>query len=347
MTPTDFGKLIKDSPRGVFLFYGEEQYLKQHYIGIAKKAASPDGASVMSVSGEGLSLVDVCRQLIDMASMPSMDMSTRFLTVYDVEWGKANEDALTFFEDSMAELNSIDDALIIFDTRPENFDPGTAKKPSKLLARLNKVLKSVSFEKETPARLAAWIQKHFAASRVSADISVCNLMVSYCGRDMTTLNHEVTKLTAYVLSQGKSTVTEGDVKTVSSSVNEIDTFDFSNAILGGDCDRAFSILSDMRLHKERPELILGSIISVYHRLYTVKVLLEAGMLLPEVVKETGLHEYVARMNIKRASVLSKKGLEKAIELCREADEKIKSRNLDCYDVLDVLLIKLSMTDKIR
>ena len=347
MTPIEFGKTIKENIHGVFLFYGEEQYLKIHYINLTKKTVSPDGTNVMSLSGEGLSLVEICQQLTDMASMPSMDMSSRFLSIYDVEWRKAKEDELDFFEDCMNELSSFEDVVIIFDTRPENFDSGTEKKPSKLLARINKCIKTVNFAKEPPSRLAAWVQKHFAAHKIAAEPNVCNFLIKYCGRDMTTLNHEITKLVAYVLQNGKNTVTEADIHTVSSSINEIDTFDFSNAILNGDTERAFSILTDMKLHKEKTELILGGITSVYSALYTVKTLIEAGMLTPEIVKETGMHEYKAKLYIKRASILSKKGIEKAIELCRDADIKIKSGSLDSYNILDVLLIKLSMTDRIK
>ena len=347
MTPNEFGKLVKDDLHGIFLFYGDEQYLKQHYINLAKKAVTPDGANAISFSGEGQSFSDVCRSVVDMASMPSMDMSKRFITVYDIEWKRVNEDDLECFEDSMTALKDYDDAVVIIDTRPETFDAGTEKKPSKLFSALDKNVTTVLFAKESPARLAAWIQKHFTAYKVNADANVCNTIVKYCGRDMTTLNNEITKLAAYVLQNGRNTVTENDIKTVSSAVNEIDTFDFSNAVLNGDAERAFSILSDMKLHKEAPEMILGSLVNIYSDLYTVKIMLESGLLLPEIIRSLKMHEYKARLYVKRAGVLSKKGLEKAIELCREADKKIKTGVFDSYAVLDVLLIKLSMTDRIR
>lgn len=347
MTPNDFGKLIKNNIHGVFLFYGEEQYLKQHYLGLVKKAVSPDGSSVMSISGEGLTLSELSSQLTDLASMPSMDMGKRFFLVYDAEWKKVSEDDIAFFEECMMDLEIIEDVVIVFDTRPESFDAGTEKKPSKLFARLEKAVKTVCFAKETPARLAGWAQKHFAAYKINAPIEVCEFLVNHSGRDMTSLNHEITKLSAYVSQKGGNTVTAEDVKLVCASVNEIDTFDFSNAILNGDTERGFSILSEMRLHKESPEMILGSITSVYSDLYAVKCLLEAGLMKGEIAKRLKLHEYKAGLYAKRAAALSKKGLEKAIELCREADIKIKGRALNEYDILDMLLIKLAMTGKLR
>ena len=51
--------------------------------------------------------------------------------------------------------------------------------------------------------------------------------------------------------------------------------------------------------------------------------------------------------MQRTKALSKTGLEKALSLCREADLKIKSSALDSYDVIEVLLIKLFMTGRLR
>ena len=69
---------------------------------------------------------------------------------------------------------------------------------------------------------------------------------------MTTLNNEISKLCAYVLQDGRNAVTENDVYTVSAAVNEVAAFDFSNALLYGDAERALIIMRDMRLRKDPP-----------------------------------------------------------------------------------------------
>ena len=347
MTPNDFGKLLKNDLHGIFLFFGEELYLKQHYIKMAKQKTTSDDTNIYSLSGEGLSLPDVCRSIMDNAFMPSMDMSKRFIHVYQICWDKLKDDDFSFFEDCANELKNYTDAVIIIDTLPQDFDAGTEKKPSKLFTRINKFIPCVLFSKETPARLAVWIQKHFAANKISADINVCNALIHFCGRDMFTLNNEIIKLSSYILQNNRNTVNEEDIHKVSSITNEIDTFDFSNAILDNQLERAFSILSEMKLHKEKPELILGSIMKVYSDLYTVKIMLEGGLMLNEISSKTKIHEYKAKLYINRANALSRKGLEKALALCHEADLKIKSFSFDSYNVLDILLIKLSMTGRLR
>ncbi len=347
MTPAEFGKIIKNDIHGIFLFYGEEQYLKQHYFNMAKKTVSPDGTNVISISGEGTNLADICQQISAISSIPSMDMNKRFINVYDIEWKKVNDEQLNYLEDCVAELKDYDDVLVIIDTRPDTFDAGTEKKASKLLTKLSKIVETVCFAKETPARIAAWVQKHFAANKINASAEICNMIVKYCGRDMTALNNEISKLSAYVLQNNRNTVTQEDIHNISSFNNEIDTFDFSNAVLNGDSERAFSILSEMIMHKEAPEIIMGTVLNIYSDLYTVKVLSESGMMKADIAKKVGMHEYKAGLYTQRAKLLSKAGLEKALSLCREADLKIKASALDNYDVIEVLLIKLFMTGKLR
>ena len=347
MTPAEFGKIIKNDIHGVFLFYGEEQYLKQYYFKMLQKTASPDESNIINISGDGNSLVDICQQIISIASIPSMDMSKRLVNIYDVEWKKVKEEHFSHLEDCINEIADYPDIIVILNTRPDNFDAGTDRKPSKLFAKLSKMVECVCFAKESPTRIAAWVQKHFAANKIKADANIANMIVKYCGRDMTTLNNEISKLSAYILQNNRDTVTQEDIHNISSFNNEIDTYDFSNAVLNGDSERAFSILSDMIMHKEAPEIIMGTLISIYADLYTVKTLLESGVVNSEISKTIGMHEYRAKIYISRASKLSKNGLEKAISLCGEADMKIKKSNLDNYKVIEVLLIKLFMTGKLR
>ena len=347
MTPSDFGKLIKNDIHGVFLFYGEEQYLKQHYINLTKKTVSPDGANIISISGEGKNLGQLCSEISETASMPSLDMSKRLILVYNIDWSTANKDNLSHFEDCANEIKDYTDVVVIFDTRPETFDVGTEKKPTAIFAAVSKILPCIPFDKETPARLAAWVQKHFIANKINADASICNKLVSYCGRDMTTLNNEILKLVAYVSQNGRNTVTIDDILKVSCFTNEIGAFDFTNAIADGNKERAFSILSEMIAHKEEPQLILGSIMKTYTDMYSVKILNEAGVPKSDIAKKVGLHEYKTGIYIQKTTTMSKVGLEKAISLCKEADLKIKSSGLDNYETIEILLIKLFMTGKLR
>lgn len=347
MTPADFGKLIKTDLHGIFLLYGDEQYLKQYYYNLAKKTVSPDGANIISLSGESVSLSELFQEITAIASIPSMDMSKRLVYVYDVEWKKVNDDHLSVLEECVNELKDYEDAVVIIDTRPEFFDAGTEKKPSKLFSKLSKIVTCINFAKETPAKIAAWVQKHFAANKINADMNICNTIVKYCGRDMTSLNNEITKLSAYILQNGRNTVELCDIHEVSSFNNEIDTFDFSNAVLNGDSERAISIMSEMILHKEAPEIIMGTIINIFTDLYTVKILDEAGYMKADIAKKTSMHEYKAGLYLQRSKALSKRGLEKALTLCREADIKIKASGLDPYETIEVVLIKLFMTGRLK
>jgi DNA polymerase III delta subunit len=147
-------------------------------------------------------------------------------------------------------------------------------------------------------------------------MNICNTIVKYCGRDMTSLNNEITKLSAYILQNGRNTVELCDIHEVSSFNNEIDTFDFSNAVLNGDSERAISIMSEMILHKEAPEIIMGTIINIFTDLYTVKILDEAGYIVVNSTQTSVKGVYAAgdaaERDFKQAVVASSSGAIAAI-----------------------------------
>lgn len=344
MTPTEFGKLLKKDTYGSFLFYGDEQYLKQYYLDLARKTVCADDIDLnsISVSGEGKDTADVCTEVFELASMPSMTGGRKFILLFNVDIKKANESEMQDLEELLASVSEFDDCMLVLNATEEYFDPGSEKRPSKALTRLSKVAKPVFFSKETPAKLAAWVQRHFASEKINAEPALCQFIVSFCGRDMTTLKNEISKLTAYLNSDSRNTLTKTDIRTVCSGNKEIDTFDFSNAVLDGNTEKAFYILNDMKLHKDAPELVLGAISRIFCDLYAVKTLADSGVLQKDISKKLKMHEYKTGLYMQKASYYGRNALEEAILLCHEADVKIKSTPLDSYAVLEVLLLSLML-----
>jgi DNA polymerase-3 subunit delta len=75
-------------------------------------------------------------------------------------------------------------------------------------------------------------------------------------------------------------------------------------------------------------------------MYTVKVLTDSGMDKDEVAKKTGLHQYRVGLFLSAANKRGVKRLAGLIEMCLEADEKIKSTPLDSYVVIEKLTIEV-------
>ena len=96
------------------------------------------------------------------------------------------------------------------------------------------------------------------------------------------------------------------------------------------------------MKKEKPELILAGISKVICDLAAVKALSDSGLGCRDIAQKLKMHEYKASLYYKSASKCSCEALDRAIELCHDADIRIKNSNLDCYTVLDGLAAGVSV-----
>ena len=240
-----------------------------------------------------------------------------------------------------SQVKQSDDTILAVYALTEELNVGRLpKNPSAQFKKLTAVLEPVQCDRQTPGRLAGWVGRHFTAEGVVADALVCQEVVEKCGTDMFMLANEVQKLAFYTLAKGEKKVALQDIHVVCCIGKDDGAFDFTNAILDGNAPKALGLLTDMRRRKEKPEIVLAGIIDTLVNLYLVKRLTEAGKKPAEIAKETGLHEYRVKLCSQSAAGKSVKRLQKALELCTEADRKIKSTALENYTVLEILVLRL-------
>lgn len=333
MTAAEFRKELNHL-RGGYLFCGDEDYLKRRYLDSVREALVSEG-DVFNHICLTVDTYSVDRLMAAVEALPVM-AETKLIEVSGVSLNGMNEGELEELTSVLATLPSYEYNVLIFYCQADEVDPGTVKQPSKLIKQLAEVIKPVVFWRETPARLAAWTAKHFAAEQIVAPPDAVSLLLNRAGCDMFTLSSEIEKLCWYLKAQGRETLTEADVLSVSSESKEIAAFDFTNAILDGNPGAAFSILNELKLRKERPEILLGSIARVVCDLLTVKVLTDSGLPASAIASRLSWHEYKTSLYVKSASRCGAQRLHHLAERCYEADLLIKSTKVDSYTVLDRL-----------
>lgn len=332
----DFRKQIKSAPRSGYLFFGEEDYMKKFALDMAVEAISPDPAFAFFNEIRLDSFSYSPEALID-ALMPAPMMADRkiiILSGIDFTSMKATElDALCKTLDSLADY---DYNTLIINTSADRFDEGILpKRPSATLQKLSEYLIPVQFEKNSPARLASWVAKHFEHNGVSAPNEVCSFIIERCGRDMFNLANETDKLSFFVLSDGRREVTQEDVMTVSIPVGEYDAFAFTNAIGARRRDDALEILGDMKLRRQEPIFIIGEISRTVCDMLTIAVLRSEGLTQREISASTGIHEY--KVGVILRTLPQEEMCRRMLERCRAADLEIKTFRSDGYAVLEKLI----------
>lgn len=340
ITSAELKDEIKFGLSGVYLFFGEEEYMKQYYLSEIRKKVLGDGDEALfnhkKISCAELDLEKITDALTT-ASLSFFSEGKTLCELHEISFASLKEAEWKALLDAFA--NASDDVITVIYTVSDEFDAGfIPKNPSKELKRLSEYVKPVHFPREGELKLAKWTAKHIGSEKLSFENGVCEQLVAQCGRDMFVLSNEIEKLCAYVKANGNTVATLNDVKKVCSRNLEINAFDFSNALLNQETDRALEIIADMKLKKEKPIYILSSVLKVVTDLYTVKVLLDCGYNDTEIAKQMKLHEYKVGLYRKSSQKRSAARLKNLLRYCTETDMKLKMSSLDDYTEIDKLVI---------
>ncbi len=342
ITSSDFKDKIKFGLSGAYLFFGEEEYMKHYYLTEARKAILGDDGDAM-FRHKKLSCADFdTEQITDALTTSAFGFSEgkTLCELHEIQFNSLKEAEWKALIDMLSEASP--DVVTVIYTTPDEFDGGNLPKmPSKALTRISEVCEPVHFPREGELKLAKWVAKHFMAEKLLFENGVCELLVDRSGRDMYVLSGEIDKLCAYVKASGRERIDKSDVMQVCCQNLEISAFDFSNALLDSNADRAYAILTDMKLRKEKPIMILSSVTKAVADMYTVKTLLDGGVTEAEISKRLKIHSYRVGLYKKSTARRSAERLSALLSICVDTDIKLKSTSLEDYTEIDKLVVMLT------
>lgn len=163
------------------------------------------------------------------------------------------------------------------------------------------------------------------------------------GNSMEQMEIEIEKLLAYAMEEEHVTRIHIDDIVHKSIENNI--FKMVDSISVKNAETAISILDALLFQKEEPLRILGMIIRQYRLLYLVNLMIEQSKSFEEIKsslkeKKIILMDFVINNLIKQSRNFESGVLRKALTLCLNADENIKSNRLTPELVLETLIVQL-------
>lgn len=341
LSHTELAAQIKKGLAGGYLFFGEEDYLKHHYLCACREALidDPSLAAFNHIRLEDDTATP--EALLDALLTPPVFADKKLIELHTVAWDSLGEKELAAWQDAFAELDDSEDAVLICYADAHALDGGTERAPSKLLTLFGEHLTPVRFARQNDAQLAKWIFRHFQAAGISVTSDLCHQMLNFCGRDMYALSGEIEKVIAYLCAHGRTELRGEDIPLLCCRQTEEDAFAFTNAILDGATASAFALLGEKKARREKPELILGSIFRVCADLARVRMLTDCGLSQAEVASRTGkMHAYKLSLYQKQANRRSPQDLERAVALCEQADLALKRSMSDGYVTIERLIVEL-------
>lgn len=326
MTVEELKNQIKQgSLSGVYLFCGEEAFLKRHYLGEVRAAILTDPTfdafNRIVMEGEEIDFP----RLTEALCSPPMMADKKLVEWHLADFSTVKETLLRKLTEFCEAAKDYPETVTVFVVDADRFDAGTLpKRPSRAYTELSKLMSVVCFERSGEAALAGWIARHFTHEGVSASRAVIEALLAQSGTSMDALSGEITKLAAFVKQNGRTEITAADVEEVASRAGESDAFGLTNAILEGNAPRAYACLQDMKGRKVEPMLAIASVARTYADLLTIRSFAEAGLSQKEIAQRLKMHEYKVGLYLRAAKKRSAGQLETALAFCSRADTASKT-----------------------
>lgn len=321
----------------VYMLYGEEGYLKEHYTSQLKKAVVDPAFADFNYHEYDGKAVPLSEILHDAEMMPMMAQYT-FILAHDYPLDKSKDDVDTlkeFFKDIP------ETCVIVFWFDNIEVDTKKSSRWNTIINAFAKAGSAVDLQKRTENDLVKLITS-FAKKR-SCTITNDNAryLISVVGSDLKTIFNELEKICGYV-SNGE--ITKNVIDELATKCLQARVYDLSKYILSGNSDMAYSVLNTLFAQKEEHIPILSVIASCYIDMYRVKCAKSAG------VNENDLsnyfnykgREWLIRNAARDCRSISIESLRQAIDVLSQADEKLKSTPIDKNLLLEETVAKLLM-----
>lgn len=316
-----------DTLQNMFHFFGEEVYLKQHYLGILKDKLSGEFPEFNLIEFEG----EVTSQDIDVSfNTPPMMGDKKLVIFKDTGIFKLGAKAKDAFCDALK--NAADYLyVIVYD---DNFD----KRNSAYKAFSEKAL-SVDFQRRTRADIKAWIVNLLKKCHKKMSIDAMEYFLDSVGVDMHGVLTDVNKLIAYVGE--RDVIEKEDVKNVVTKEFFTKEYVLTDSLLSGNKKEAMRALCELMEMRSDPIMLLYIISSGYIATYKARILLDEGALPQQITKALGLpRDFLAKKYTDFARKLTLSGLKRAINLIKNADYDMKIGMGDGETIIKTLVAQL-------
>jgi len=330
-----FEKLKKDlsagKPGQLYIFHGEETYLRDYYLGRLRDTVLTGGLG--EFNRHDLGARDMSPRALEEAvdCLPMMAERT-FVQVTDFDLFKAGEKDREEYIRILSSLPGYCCLVFLYDLFDYKPDART-----KLAAAVKEHGTAVNFVRQSQRELADWVRRHFKALGKDIDIRLCGYLIELCGDLMHTLQQEIGKIAAY--ARGPA-ITQADIDAVATPQLSAVVFRIADAIGEKNYDRAAKILGELYQMQKSPYEILGALSKQLRQFYSARLALDRRKNAAWVGKLWGM-SYPADRLMNSARRFSLPWCRRAVLLCARTNLDMKSTGQDPKELLTTLLLELA------
>lgn len=328
MNPNAFAQCVqKGAVKGVYLFEGPEEYLKDQALAGLRKALLPEGMEELNEAVMDNPPTDA---LIAAAETLPFLADKRLVVVRDHAGltGRGEGD-----ERLCAYLAQVPDtAVVVF------FIRGKADARKKLTAAIKKAGEIVTFARLDEMALNEWIVQAFAGVGKQCSMGVASQLAFTTGTDTALLRAEIDKLAAH--AGDRPDITVEDVRTLATRSIECTVFEMVDAVVAGKQGQAFRLMRDMLTSGQDRLGILAMLLRQYRLIQHVKIMQYEKKSPQEIRQGLGVPGFAADRCVAQARGYTGGQVRRAVDICLETEFRVKSGKLNQEGALEAAMLRI-------
>lgn len=298
----------------LYVFYGEEVYLKELYIKKLLELVPNDGFEEFNriiIDSKEASLSEVADTL---EGFPMMSDRRVILIENSGIFKSAAQEAKDFYTKAFEKLS--EDTILIFSETEID-------KRSVLYKAAAKKGMVVNFETLSFPDVVAFVQREVKELGGSIQKDTAEYLVNICDSGLSSVKNEILKL----VSANKE-ITKTDIDRLTSKSLQIKVFDLCDFLMEGKTEEALKLTEDLKTVKESPFKLLYILFGTFDKMLKARLSEKEGIPYRDIVSELGVSPFIAKKYIKGAGAFSEEELILMVTKAAETDLAIKQGRVD-------------------
>jgi DNA polymerase-3 subunit delta len=325
--------------RKLYLFHGDETYLRDYYLEQMKKRLLPEGMESFNshtLGGKNFT----CERLSELIDNLPMMSERTLIVVTDYDLYKAPEEERRTMSSLLADLPDYCCLVFIYDIIEYKSD-ARMKQLSSAIKENGSVVK---FDRQSQGDLTDWIRRRFLALNHAIAPADAQYLIFLCGDLMTGLISEIEKIGAYAKQKQ---VTREDIDAVAIPQLDAVVFQMTDALTQKNFDKAASVLGDLFAMQQAPIMILSVLGKHFRQLLTARLAFDEGKNASYLMELWEMRSsYPAERLMSAAKHFGPEWCRNAVIRCAKTDLAMKSVvGADSRDLLISLLLELSVEER--
>ena len=338
--PFDYGaelrKLRAEGPARLYMLRGEEDYLRDSFLGELRALCVPEGTEAFNFHRFRGPALDMSAFRDAVEAMPFMGERT-LIEVRDLDVNKTSAYDPELLKVLLSDLPDWTTVAFVF-------APGYA--PDGKLTAVKTIRKlGVDLEFTSPGEgdMVRWVRRRAESQGKRIDGGTASYLLWVCGSRMNALIPEITKICG---AAAGDEITRADIDAVAKRAPETTIFNLTDALGAKDYDKAASLLADLLADRETPPNFQIVMISEqFRRLYVARLAADERLpdsFITDCVPELTGKTYPVDILKRVCRQYSLERLARAVRLCAACDFSMRSDGPDPEELMKELILRLAL-----